>query len=736
MTDIKRLNYFNQQFLVDTDFNDEQAYHRQMRLRHNMTLHTWGVADGGFAVSVTTGSTKSVTVSTGIALDNLGQEIILLSPQALDLSGFTPNSDIYITIQYQEAGSDFSTASGVPQNTRWTESPKLQAVTTAPPSDGSVIALARVHLDGNGNIPPANIDPGIRAISSSKISPAANLQVGSLSVSGKVGIGSTGLNYPLSFGGSLANTKLAIWDGGPSGVAFGLGVQNSQFRFHLNQPSDRFSFLNSANGTELFSIMGGGNIGIGMAAPTAKLHIGGGAPGLRVEGPSSPGGTTVSIGGNGDLAIDAPGIAGGRFIVKDGGNVGIGTISPMGPLQINASATPPSGLGGGNNGLLLGSAGESQYKWIQSYNGPLSLNPVGNNVGIGTTAPAYKLHIGAGNLGLRIEGPAAAGGTAVSLGGYGDLSIDSPGIAGGRFIVKDSGNVGIGTANPGMSLEVTKTSLWGSPAIGGSVGSKHAFLHISSGDHSLIWDNGAAMRFGTETGLGSGYTELMRIGANGYVGIGTSTPATKLDVVGGNIKWGNYSILQPDQGGSIELGGDNSHPGTGIPYIDFHISGQTQDFNTRIINDADGQMTVYANNIHLHGLNGRTIDLITNYGATDLISSTDLYINNNNLTTYIKNYKVPSSRELKENIHTFSGDEAMRCLTEMNAVFFNYKDDLTKNLSIGFIAEDTPTILASSDRKAIVPMHIIAMLTRVAQEQQKMIHSLQQEIESLNLNKG
>jgi len=89
---------------------------------------------------------------------------------------------------------------------------------------------------------------------------------------GNVGIGAPAPLFPLSFGGSLANTKLAIWDNGAGG-AYGIGIQSSQLRFHLDSSSARFSFLNGAAGTEVVTITGAGAIGVGTAGPAGLLHL-------------------------------------------------------------------------------------------------------------------------------------------------------------------------------------------------------------------------------------------------------------------------------------------------------------------------------------------------------------------------------------------------------------------------------------------------------------------------------
>lgn len=83
-----------------------------------------------------------------------------------------------------------------------------------------------------------------------------------------------------------------------------------------------------------------------------------------------------------------------------------------------------------------------------------------------------------------------------------------------------------------------------------------------------------------------------------------------------------------------------------------------------------------------------------------------------------------SSRSRKENIDELTPEEALQALAQLTPVEFNYKND-QKEKYVGFIAEDVPDLVASEDRKSISTMDIVAVLTKVVQEQQIKIAELE-----------
>jgi hypothetical protein len=83
-----------------------------------------------------------------------------------------------------------------------------------------------------------------------------------------------------------------------------------------------------------------------------------------------------------------------------------------------------------------------------------------------------------------------------------------------------------------------------------------------------------------------------------------------------------------------------------------------------------------------------------------------------------------SSREYKEDIEVLSAEEALEAIRELNPVKYAYKTDQTEK-RVGFIAEEVPELVSMKDRKGLSPMDIVAVLTKVVQEQQKAMQEQQ-----------
>jgi hypothetical protein len=80
----KRTRYFHGMLLTERDFQEEQIYHQEKRRLLNRMLHGWGVVCG-MGVKPTTPDSSKVVVTAGMALDCLGNEIVVCSDFELDL---------------------------------------------------------------------------------------------------------------------------------------------------------------------------------------------------------------------------------------------------------------------------------------------------------------------------------------------------------------------------------------------------------------------------------------------------------------------------------------------------------------------------------------------------------------------------------------------------------------------------------------------------------------------------
>jgi hypothetical protein len=94
------------------------------------------------------------------------------------------------------------------------------------------------------------------------------------------------------------------------------------------------------------------------------------------------------------------------------------------------------------------------------------------------------------------------------------------------------------------------------------------------------------------------------------------------------------------------------------------------------------------------------------------------------------NWVNASSRNVKQDIHQLGASAALDALKALQPVTFAYKANPGET-SVGFIAEDVPDLVATTDRKGLSSMDVVAVLTKVIQEQQRTIEEMQTRLQHL-----
>ena len=222
------------------------------------------------------------------------------------------------------------------------------------------------------------------------------------------------------------------------------------------------------------------------------------------------------------------------------GKVGVGTPSPLANLHVASEV-----LGGGVRGIL-----NSQYSnddnsalLIFSKTRGTRVSPTavinGDNIGNfyaqgfdGTTS------VSGARFRFLIDGPVTSGSVPTSL----QFFTGSNGMGVERLRITSSGNVGIGTTAPGYILDIA-----GRSRVRGASGNDGGFWYSNSATPTT--DSTFIGRGGTWAGIYNNSWNLVVLDT-GNVGIGTTAPSFKLDVLG-PIRSSSGGFVFPD--GSVQL---------------------------------------------------------------------------------------------------------------------------------------------------------------------------------------
>ncbi len=91
---------------------------------------------------------------------------------------------------------------------------------------------------------------------------------------------------------------------------------------------------------------------------------------------------------------------------------------------------------------------------------------------------------------------------------------------------------------------------------------------------------------------------------------------------------------------------------------------------------------------------------------------------------------IPSSRAVKQNIRPLETEKALATVAGLEPIRFEYRHR-PGDEHLGFIAEDVPDLLATQGRAGLDAIDIVAVLTKVVQEQQRQLERQEARIEEL-----
>ena len=259
--------------------------------------------------------------------------------------------------------------------------------------------------------------------------------------------------------------------------------------------------------------------------------------------------------------------------------------------------------------------------------------------------------------------------------------------------VSSTGRVGFGTATPVLNHHI----------LYGDTPSIRLDQDTSSGWTAQVWDiagnesnffirdttGGSKLPFRIQPGTP---TNTLTLKADGRVGIGTWSPGYPLEL---------------------------STTGTDALIVATRTDGATSFMSATTTNARFGSIT-----------NHPVWILVNNEWKMKIKGNNSISMRNGATLTAGGVWTDSSSREYKEGIEALTTEEALDTFKGLNPVKFAYKENQSEK-HVGFIAEEVPDLIATEDRKGLSPMDIVAVLTKVVQEQQESLKELKARNEML-----
>ncbi len=301
------------------------------------------------------------------------------------------------------------------------------------------------------------------------------------------------------------------------------------------------------------------------------------------------------------------------------------------------------------------------------------------------------------------------------------------GAATNSIFADSIGRIGLRTSTPVLDLHINTSN---TPAI-------RLEQNNSGGFTAQTWDIGAneANFFVRDVTGGSKLSLRIRpgaptssvdISADGDVGIGTGSPESKLHVFGGNTA-DTFIAVGPNP-----VGTPATESALNIAYAGASTGAASAIFNIRPMTGATApnpSLRFWTSDVE------RLI--IDNEGFIGLgvaNPTSPIHHSTGAVLSATGQWNPASSRKNKQDIRELSATEALDTLHNLSPVKFAFKmapDDT----SVGFIAEDVPELVAEKSRANLSPLELIAVLTKVVQEQEKTIDTLNERLNQLEQQK-